>query len=304
MEELYMTREVPKLLSDCDDLQSDYAEWGIKGTKKYTPGQPTTKTLPAGFYEVEEDSYGIHLELKSIQTDELYSLPSEELLDIVNDIINFWEKKAVYDQYKFVHKRGILMYGAPGNGKSGIIQLITKHLIEEMNGVVINIKDAYSLDRYSKIIHPFRSIEPNRPIIVILEDLDAMLSEDNWIVSTALNLLDGVKQVNNVVYIATTNYPEKLEERVANRPSRFDRRYEIALPNKLVRSEYIKHKLTKDDLEKINLEEWVEQTEGMSLSHLKELIISVIVLGKTFEESIERLNGLKKPVKIGKEIGL
>lgn len=303
-ENFYVTEEIaPIVVSDKQSVE--YAEWGIKGTKKFAPGQPTVKALPAGFYELEEDSYGIHLELKSVKTDELYSLPSEELLDIVNDIVNFWSKKEVYDDYKFVHKRGILMYGDPGNGKSGIIQLITKHLIEKMNGVVINIRDAYSLDRYSKIIDPFRSIEPNRPIIVILEDLDGMLNDNTWITSTALNLLDGVKQVGNVVYIATTNYPEKLEERIANRPSRFDRRYEISLPNAAVRSEYIKHKLTADDLAKINFDEWVTQTEGMSLSHLKELIISVVVLGKTFEESIDRLNGLKRPVKIsGKEIGL
>jgi len=302
MENLYMTEDIPKLPEEI--RLEKYSEWGIKSTGKYVPGQPTVKTLPAGFYEVEEDSYGIHLELKSVQTDELYSLPSDELMDIVNDIINFWDKKNVYEQYKFIHKRGILMYGNPGNGKSGIIQLITKHLIDKMNGIVINIRDAYSLDRYNKIICPFRDIEPDRPIVVILEDLDTMISNNDWITSTALNLLDGVKQINNVVYIATTNYPEKLEERIANRPSRFDRRYEIPIPNNSVRSEYIKHKLTEEDLKNIDLDLWIKETEGMSLSHLKELIISVIVLGKTFEEAITKLNNLKKKAKITKDIGL
>ena len=43
-------------------------------------------------------------------------------------------------EYNFVHKRGILMYGEPGCGKSGIIQLISKQLIEN-DGIILNIKD-------------------------------------------------------------------------------------------------------------------------------------------------------------------
>jgi hypothetical protein len=35
----------------------------------------------------------------------------------------------------------------------------------------------------------------------------------------------------------------------------------------------------------------------MSLAHLKELIISVIVLKNTFEDTINRLNGMKKSIK-------
>lgn len=284
--DLYDSQDL--MLTDC------YAEWAIKGTKKFSPSTKTIKTLPTGFYEVDEDNYGVHLELKSVKSDELYSLPSEELQDIIEDIRLFWERKDQYKEYKFIHKRGILMYGKPGNGKSGIIQLITKHLIEQMDGIVINIKNADDLYRYNKIVGALREIEPNRPLVVILEDLDGMIEENNYIISTVLNLLDGVKQINNVVYIATTNYPEKLEERISNRPSRFDRKYEIPIPNELVRREFIKHKLTESDLEKINIEEWITSTDGMSLAHLKELIISVIVLGNSFEDTISRLLGMKK----------
>jgi len=53
-----------------------------------------------------------------------------------------------------------------------------------------------------------------------------------------LNLLDGVKQVDNIIYIATTNYPELLEERILNRPSRFDRRFHIGTPSAEVRKFY------------------------------------------------------------------
>ena len=39
---------------------------------------------------------------------------------------------------------------------------------------------------------------------------------------------------------------------------------------------------------------WVKRTEGMSLSHLKEVVISTIVMGREFEEVMDNLEGLKK----------
>ena len=109
-----------------------------------------------------------------------------------------------------------------------------------------------------------------------------------------LNILDGVKQIEDVVYIATTNYPEKLQERITNRPSRFDRRYKVELPNEDIREAYIRHKLKEEDLKNVDIQEWVKRTEGMSLSHLKEVVISTIVMGREFEEVMDNLEGLKR----------
>jgi SpoVK/Ycf46/Vps4 family AAA+-type ATPase len=233
------------------------------------------------------------LKKQPFKTDELYPLPSDEIIDILKDIDNFWNMKEQYEKYKFIHKRGILMFGEPGCGKSGIIQMVSKNIIEK-GGIVINVKDEDDLERFSSFISSFREIEPDRPLIVILEDIDSIAGEHSYSVGKLLNILDGVKQIENVVYIATTNYPEKLQERITNRPSRFDRRYKVELPNKDIRRCFIQNKLTKEDLEKIDIEEWVKKTEGMSLSHLKEVVISVIIMGRDFNETINNLEGLKK----------
>jgi hypothetical protein len=285
----------------------NYSQWGIHSGGKYTPAMSTTPQLPSGFYEIgHEGQIGTFMELKKVNTDELYQLPSPELTDIIEDIEKFWNRADKYKEYGFLHKRGILLYGDPGAGKSGIIQLCTKHLIEKMNGIVINLTNGDQIELYSKFISSLRTVEPNRPLIVILEDIDGIAGEGTWSTSMLLNLLDGVKQIDNVVYIATTNYPEKLEERITNRPSRFDRRYEIEAPNAEVRESYIKNKLSKQDLSKINLKEWVKKTEGMSLAHMRELIISVVTMDNSFEDTINRLNGLKVKPKIkskSKKIG-
>jgi SpoVK/Ycf46/Vps4 family AAA+-type ATPase len=235
----------------------------------------------------------ITLKKQPFKTDELYQLPSYEIQDILKDIQNFWDRKEKYKQYSFVHKRGILMYGEPGCGKSGIIQLIAKQLIEN-DGIIINIKDQDDVDYFIDFIATFRKVEPERPLIVLLEDLDSIAGESNYATSKLLNILDGVKQIEDVVYIATTNYPEKLQERITNRPSRFDRRYKVELPNEEIREAYIRHKLTEEDLKNVNIDEWIKRTDGMSLSHLKEVVISTIVMGREFEEVMDNLEGLKK----------
>ena len=271
-----------------------YNQWAIHHGGRFTPTMPTTTTLEPGFYELGTDSQmGIFFERKNVNTDDLFQLPSEELKDIIKDIETFWKRSDKYEEYGFLHKRGILMYGDPGAGKSGIIQLCTKHLIEEMNGVVINLSTGDHIEYYSQIIGSFRSVEKSRPLIVILEDIDSIAGEGTWSTSMLLNMLDGVKQIGNVVYIATTNYPEKLEERITNRPSRFDRRYEILMPNAEVRESYIRHKLKEEDLKNIEIEKWIKESEGMSLAHMRELVISVIAMGNSFEDTIRRLNGLK-----------
>ena len=116
--------------------------WGTLQDEEFVPAFKSVDKVPAGIYEIVWNrSLSQHtLKKQPFKTDELYQLPSYEIQDILKDIQNFWDRKDKYKQYSFVHKRGILMYGEPGCGKSGIIQLISKQLIEN-DGIIINIKD-------------------------------------------------------------------------------------------------------------------------------------------------------------------
>lgn len=291
MEEIYL-----KMLS----------QWSILEDEKFSPTYPTTKSIPGGMYELFWDTHlqNVVLKKQKLKTDELYELPSPEINSILKDIDLFFDNKKKYEKYKFIHKRGILLYGDPGCGKSGIIQMCTKKLIEN-NGIVINIKGDEDFNHFLDFIQIIKSIEPDREFIVILEDIDSLTSGDKNLTSNLLNLLDGVKQIENVVYIATTNYPEKLEERITNRPSRFDRRYQIGMPNEKIRRAFIINKLEKKDLKNIDIDYLIDRTEGMSLSHLKEIIISIVLMGKDINETIDSivlLNNSPK-IKMGKTVG-
>ena len=287
---------------DFDDVEKiDFYQWSINGDGTFMPSPETTKELSPGLYDPHYSNrmgeWG--LRRQRINTDELYELPTKEIAVILSDLKSFWKKKDVYKKYKLIHKRGILLYGDPGCGKSGILQLCMKHIINDLSGLVINLKDDESVRGYMDLIPKLRQIEPERPLVVIIEDIDAIAGDSNYVTSQLLNLLDGVKQIENVVYIATTNYPEKLAERITNRPSRFDRRYYVSPPTKEVRMSYLKNKIGDDS--DIDFDKWVKDTEGMSMSHLKELFISVFLLDNKYEDAIDHLRELKKSPRIKKQ---
>jgi len=231
-----------------------------------------------------------------VLSDELLHLPIPECEEIINDIDSFWDlsTKIKYDMYKSVYKRGIIVYGPPGNGKSYMIQIIVSNLVSK-GGVVIALDTVDSVGFFVGFAQSFRKIEPTRPLIVILEDIDNIIDAGTSILSALMNILDGINQIDNVVYIATTNYPEKLQERISNRPSRFDRIYLIDSPNREVRQFFIENKTMKKDLQGIDMNMWLDETEGLSLSHLKELIVSVFILNKEFKEIISHFSKMKQP---------
>lgn len=300
------TRAIPFKIESSSDIKQttdnrDYVQWNKIGTEYYPTGK-TIKTIDSGLYSVCYNSnIGVGLAKKELLYDELYELPSKEIGLILNDFNVFWNSKDKYNQYSLIHKRGILLYGKPGCGKSAIVTLICKKLINKMNGVIITINTNTNDDitMLSTIMPKFREIEKDKPIVVMMEDIDAISNRSG--VSELLNLLDGVNQLENIVYLATTNYPEQLEDRIINRPSRFDRRYEIGLPSYEVRLEYIKKKVLDDN---IDVEKWAKDTDDLSIAHIKELILSVLVYGVEYEEALENLKKMKNKAVINeKRIG-
>ena len=130
----------------------------------------------------------------------------------------------------------------------------------------------------------FRKVEPGRPIVCLFEDIDAIVDEHGE--DEILTLLDGENQIDKVLNIATTNYPEKLDKRLVSRPRRFDRVLEIGMPSSAVRKMYFEKKLKVSDDE---IGKWVTASEGFSFAACAELVISVCCFEKTFEESVETL---------------
>lgn len=277
------------------EKSKDYIQWTKVGESSYFPEGKieTLDIIPPGIYDIQSHPQrGLFLKEKEISLDELFILPSKEQNQIVNDIQTFWTKKEKFAEYKFTYKRGILLYGPAGCGKSSIINLLAKEIVEIHKGIVLFLTNSDDLFRFTSLMPILKQIEPDKQILCILEDLETFVSyRENE--AHLLNLLDGINQMDNVVYLGTTNFPEQLKERILNRPSRFDRRYEVSYPTPEVREEYFKRKLKAEDLEQVDLVKWIKESEGLSLAHLGEIVKSVCALGNSFEETMKLLNEMK-----------
>jgi SpoVK/Ycf46/Vps4 family AAA+-type ATPase len=122
----------------------------------------------------------------------------------------------------------------------------------------------------------------------MFEDIDAIIEIHGD--SELLQWLDGSHQINKVINIATTNYPERLDRRIVSRPRRFDRIIKIEAPADKIRELYLAKKLP--DLPAAELSRWVTTTEGLSFAALAELVISVACLGNSLEETVAVLRTL------------
>lgn len=171
------------------------------------------------------------------------------------------------------------------SGKSCTIALVMKKMIER-NGLII-IADSPQL--LSGALASLRSVEPNRPVVVIWEDVDAVIRQYGE--SEVLAILDGESQVDNIMFIATTNYPENLDARITNRPSRFDQIQKISMPSAEARAIYLKAK-TKTTFSPDGVD-LVAESEGFSIAHLRELVVAIWCLGSPTQEVIKRLHKMK-----------
>lgn len=273
-----------------------YSQWLKRGTNTFLPtdNAVTVPKIESGVYHIRFDNnMGFFLVKKDLHLDDLITLPNPEGVKVMDGIKMFWQRREKFKEYGYSYKRGILLYGVPGGGKTSIINLLCKDLVDNMDGVVFTISSDEDLSLYKNFMSEiYRVIEPNRPIITIIEDIDG-LCQHKETETKLLNVLDGIEQLENVVYVATTNYTERLSERILNRPNRFDMRIEVKSPNDECRRIYLRHKVRTEDLDDEKLEEWVQKTRGFTMAHLGEVIKSVLILGNSFEDTIKNLNDLK-----------
>jgi len=169
-------------------------------------------------------------------------------------------------------------------GKSSMIYLLVE-AVKERGGISIYFDIPSSWVEIAKLI---RKVEKERPILCIIEDIDLIIN--NYGEESFLSFLDGLNSITNVVYVATTNNIEKIPERIKDRPSRFDKKYEIKKPNAKDRELFFKRKLLPEDLKKYDLKKLVRDTDNFTMAHIKEVFISLYVLGNEYSEVISRLS--------------
>lgn len=274
-----------------EDQLGNLVQWTTGDNRRFVPASNTKSSLTPGVYEIQHSpTIGVYFEKIPVKTEGLLRFPQTNSDKVVKEIQTFWDKEDIFCQYKLTYKRGIILWGPPGSGKSCTIQLIMKDVVDR-EGIVVKFN---SPSLFLEGMRIFREIEPKTPAVILMEDIDSTLAIYNE--SEVLNILDGVDQVEKIVFLATTNYPEQLGARILNRPSRFDKRFKIGHPNPESRMMYFKHLIGDEKLKelKIDLKKWVKDTEGFSIAHLKELFVAVVILGDNYSDAIETLSSMKE----------
>ena len=167
-------------------------------------------------------------------------LPNTLSDKIVNDIKQFLNSRDWYKKIGVPYRRGYLLHGIPGSGKSSLVAAIAGEFkidLYSCNLSGINITD----DKLEELI---ADLKP--PCILLFEDIDAVTTDRSKIkdekkmggvsLSGLLNILDGLLSQEGVITIMTTNFKDRLDEALV-RPGRVDLevKFEYATADQLIK---------------------------------------------------------------------
>jgi hypothetical protein len=176
-------------------------------------------------------------------------------------------------------KRGILLFGPPGTGKTHTM----RYLLSQSPGTTVVLLSGGSL----QFIHDAAKVaRAHQPALVVLEDCDLIAEDRSFgpfpkpLLFEVLDALDGTDADADVAFLLTTNRVEQLERALSQRPGRVDLAAEIPLPDEPGRRSLLRlyaGSLFSDDA----VDDVARGSEGTTASFAKELVRRAVLLAAT-----------------------
>jgi hypothetical protein len=183
-------------------------------------------------------------------------------------------------------KRGLLLYGPPGVGKTHSV----RYLMGQLEGVTIVQLTGNSLGLISTACSVARTLQP---AMVVVEDVD-LIAEDRGmhpgnhpLLFQLLNEMDGLAEDADVVFLLTTNRADVLEPALAARPGRVDQAVPLELPDAEARTRLFSLYRGGLVVDESRLETVIDRTEGVTASFLKELLRRAALIAASESDTVE-----------------
>ncbi len=153
----------------------------------------------------------------------------------------------VFDRLGIDAPRGVLLYGAPGCGKT----LLARAIADETEAHFITVSGPEIIhklygDSEAHLRAIFEEAQAKTPCIIFFDEIDAIAPNradvrgevEKRVVAQLLALMDGLKSRGRIIIIGATNIPDNLDPAL-RRPGRFDREIEIGIPDRDGRAEIL-----------------------------------------------------------------
>lgn len=214
-----------------------------------------TATTPDGIVIINRSTY-LNL-LKPSEAEHSHKITYEDIGGLSSQIRKVREMielplrfPQVFERLGIQPPRGVLLYGAPGTGKTAIARAVaneTDAWFTHISGPEIIGKFYGESEERLRAI--FTEAEERSPSIIFIDEIDAIAPKredmggekqvERRVVAQLLALMDGLKSRGQVVIIGATNIPNSLDPAL-RRPGRFDREISIPVPDRKGRLEILR----------------------------------------------------------------
>lgn len=205
----------------------------------------------------------------------------EDIKDLFNlEVFGFLNNIEKYNK-SGINKRGIIIEGPPGGGKTSLGYIICNNLIDKtIIWITPEVLTEGNYKTYSSIKILYRLADFVTPCVIFLEDLDLFSRDrdsggDIVSLGALMNILDGVNSIANTVTIGTTNRLDAIEKALKNRPGRFDRIVKVSTLGKNLREKMLRNRLSDWKFTTKILKDIVNKTDDWTGAELQEFINSL-----------------------------
>jgi hypothetical protein len=202
-------------------------------------------------------------------------LPPEQAEALWKNTIGYLEPANLrrISEYSGRAKRGVLLMGPPGNGKTSACRWIWEECRRRRWEAKLVTPDLYRQARECDGIRELFSVE--RRGIIFFDDMDLALRDRETVHETEdqavfLNALDGIHVNEGAVFVFTSNCAPELIDRAFKRPGRLDVVLHFKAPEATLRQRLIQ-RWHEDIRTNLDVETMVATTDGYSFAEIEEL---------------------------------